>query len=343
MPETVLDQYTEAVAEYANTGMSILELPHRSHEFIAIVNECNSLVKDLCQLDDSYEIMWIQGGGRLQFCMVPMNFLGENDTAGYIDSGNWAAEAAEYAMHYGNIEIVATSRSTNYDCLPEVSNLSSNLKYLHLTTNNTIFGTQYHHLPDTDLPIIADMSSDIFGGRNDYNQCALFYAAVQKNIGTPGLALVVAKKNMLNKIVRSVPPMLNYKAHADQNSILHTANVSGQYVCLLMLRWMKEKGMAAITSENREKAKLVYQALDRSNLFIPHVQVHAHRSLMNVTFTAIDQDTENQFLTHCDRHNITGIKGHRSVGGFRVSLYNPIPLDWVETLVRVMEDFEKGI
>lgn len=341
MPDSVLAQYAAAVSNYNGMGMSILELPHRGKEFIDIIEECKQLVKQLCLLDDSYEVLWLQGGGRMQFCMVPMNFLGSDDTAGYIDSGYWAAEAIEYAIHYGGMHIIASSRDTNYNKLPLIPATPPTLKYLHLTTNNTIYGTQFHHIPDTTVPLIADMSSDILSCNRDYTQYGLFYAATQKNIGTAGLALVVVKKTMLDKVVRSLPPMLSYKANAEQNSILQTANVSATYCSLLMLRWIKEKGIDTIENENRQKAHLLYHAIDHSKVFIPHVQVHEHRSIMNICFTATNREVEQAFLTLCEQNNITGIKGHRAVGGLRVSLYNAIPLSFVETLVGLMKEFEK--
>ena len=307
------------------------------------MDECNALIRELCDLDNSFEVVWIQGGGRLQFGMVPMNFLGPDDTAAFADTGHWAAEAMEYAAHYGKTDNIASSRSTNYNCLPALPAVDANYKYLHITTNNTIYGTQWHHVPDVNLPLIADMSSDILGCARNYRRFDLFYAATQKNLGTPGLALVVVRRSMLEKTVRSLPPMFSYAAHAAQNSILQTANVSAQYATLLMLRWIKEMGIEHIINTNKEKARILYHALDNSNLFIPHVTQTAHRSTMNVCFTAKHPETEQAFLKLCDDNNIIGIKGHRSVGGFRVSLYNAVPLMHVEKLVQLMNEFEKDI
>ncbi len=341
LPGEVLQQASEAVLEYKNTGLSILELPHRGKEFVEIVAESNALVKELCGLDDNYDVLWLHGGGRLQFCMIPMNFLSDRDSGGYIDSGHWSAEALEYAMHYGDVQILASSKESNYSRLPDwPANIPDQLAYVHFTTNNTIFGTQWHHIPKTNVPLIADMSSDIFSRKHNYSNYAMFYAAVQKNLGTPGVALTVIRKDMLERITRSLPPMLDYKAQVKENSILNTANVFGVYTSQLMLRWIKAKGIDNIEKENRKKAELLYNAIDSSHIFSPHVKEKAHRSLMNVCFTANTQENEKAFLLLCEQNGITGIKGHRSVGGFRASLYNAVSFEAVETLVELMKEFE---
>jgi phosphoserine aminotransferase len=340
LPVEVLQEFADAVREYKHTGISILELPHRGKEFADIIKESDHLVKELCGLDDNYEVIWIHGGGRMQFCMIPMNFLAEGDAAGYIDSGHWAEEALEYATHYGDVQVLATSKESNYSHLPEwPATIPSQLSYVHFTTNNTIYGTQWHHVPRIGVPLIADMSSDIFSYRQDYSKYAMFYAAVQKNLGTPGIALAVIRRDMFGRIKRSLPGMLDYKALAKEHSILNTANVSGVYLSLLMLRWIKARGIDLIEKDNRKKAQLLYDAIDNSRVFKPHVTEHAHRSLMNVCFTASNEETERAFLALCAENNIIGIKGHRSVGGFRVSLYNPVTIEDVEKLTTIMKVF----
>lgn len=342
LPGEVLHDAAKAVREYKKTGLSILELSHRSKEFRDIVEESKSLVKELCALDDGYEVLWLHGGGRMQFCMIPMNFLSDGDSAGYIDSGHWAAEALEYATHYGDVQILASSKQSNYSHLPEwPTSVPKQLSYLHITTNNTVFGTQWHTIPKTKAPLIADMSSDIFSRKHDYTRYAAFYAAVQKNLGAAGIALVVIRKEMLQRIKRALPPMLDYREQAKENSILNTANVFGIYVSLLMLRWIKARGIDAIERDNKHKAQLLYNAIDNSRLFKPHVTEKAHRSMMNVCFTANTAETEKSFLELCEKNNITGIKGHRSVGGFRASLYNAVSVEDVERLVELMKGFEK--
>ncbi len=341
LPGEVLHEVAKATQKYKKTGMSILELPHRGQDFLDIIEESNQLVRELCGLDDNYEIVWLHGGGRMQFCMVPMNFLGDNQTAAYIDSGHWAAEAAEYSEYYGSTKIVASSKDDNYARLPEwPAKLSSKHAYLHITTNNTIYGTQWHHIPATSVPLIADMSSDIFSARRDYKQYSLFYATAQKNLGSAGVALVVIHKNLLKKTARPLPPLLSYKEQVKENSIVNTANVSGIYTSLLMLRWIKARGIDNIERENKQKADLLYSTIDSSTLFNARVTQQSHRSLMNVCFTAGAPETETAFLKLCEQNNITGLKGHRLTGGFRVSLYNAIPLDSVSQLVALMKDFE---
>jgi len=342
LPGEVLQQAAAAMLEYEDSGLSILELPHRGKEFVNIINESNSLVKELCELDDRYEVLWLQGGGRLQFCMIPMNFLAPGNAAGYIDSGHWSQEALEYATHYGDVQVLASSKQDNYSHLPHwPSGIPGQLSYIHFTTNNTIFGTQWHHIPATKLPLIADMSSDIFSRRHNYKNYSLFYAAVQKNLGTPGVALTVIRKDMLERITNSLPPMLDYRAQVKENSILNTANVVGVYISLLMLRWIKAKGIDNIERENRHKAEILYDAIDGSTIFTPHVKEKAHRSLMNVCFTANTPAFEKDFLEMCKANNITGIKGHRSVGGFRASLYNAVTIESVQVLVDLIKEFGK--
>ena len=338
LPPEVILEVSEAVKEYNNTGMSILELPHRSKEFLDIVEESKALVKELCGIGNDYEVLWMQGGARLQFCMIPMNFLWEGKTAGYAKSGHWADEAIEYACNYGTIEVIANSEYTRHDRLPPWPTMrGDNLKYVHYTTNNTVYGTQYKAPPTYNLPLIADMSSDILSMERDYTKYALFYAAAQKNLGTPGNALVVIHKDFMKTENGWTPPLLSYKAQVKENSILSTANVSGVYTSLLMLRWIKARGMRQIEQDNKHKAQLLYNAIDNNDIFLPYVKVKEDRSIMNVCFTMPDKEKEQAFLAQCAANNIIGINGHRRVGGFRISLYNAIPISDVETLVEVMK------
>ncbi|MBS1585149.1 MAG: 3-phosphoserine/phosphohydroxythreonine transaminase [Bacteroidetes bacterium] len=343
LPPEVFADASEAVLDYNGTGLSILEIGHRSKEFMAILEESKAIVKELCGINEDYEVLWLHGGGRLQFAMIPMNFLGDNDTAGYIDSGHWATEAAEYAMHYGGTNIVSTSREGNYAQLPAwPKRIDGNLAYLHYTTNNTIYGTQWHKIPDCNVPLVADMSSDIFSKQMDYSKCALFYAAAQKNIGPAGATLVVMRRDMAERIKRDLPPMLSYKAQIAQHSVLNTSPVFAIYTSLLMLRWTKARGIAAIEQENKEKAALLYREIDRNGLFEAVVKKETDRSTMNVCFRIKNEAQEKTFVSFCEKRNITGISGHRFVGGFRVSLYNAIRLEHVERLAEVMRAFESN-
>lgn len=343
LPPAVLQEAAAAVLDYNNTGLSILGIPHRGKLFDDILTESKALVKELCGLDDDYEILWLHGGGRLQFCMIPMNFLGETETAGYIDSGYWSSEAIGYAKHYGHVSLLASSRDVNYSHLPAwPANIPSDLAYLHITTNNTIYGTQWQNIPKTEVPLIADMSSDIFSRQRVYTNCAMFYAVAQKNIGPAGATLAVVRKDMLQHIKRKLPPMLSFAAHAEKNSVLNTPPVFAIYTSMLYLRWTKAKGIEAIERENTAKAALLYEEIGRNSLF--HTAVAAgDRSTMNVCFAAGNAQHEQGFINFCAQNGITGIEGHRSVGAFRVSMYNAISLQDVQYLVNVMQEFEQRI
>jgi phosphoserine aminotransferase len=344
LPQTVLQQAADAIMEYEDSGLSVLELPHRGKAFKAIIQECKDLVKELCNLDDSFEVLWLHGGGRLQFCMVPMNFLGENETAAYINTGHWSQDAIKYAGYYGNTQVVASSENQDFNVLPPWPQVIDNdYAYLHLTTNNTIYGTQWHTIPKTQVPLIADMSSDIFYCPRNYNQFDLIYAAAQKNCGIAGATLVIIKKEMLAKIKRQVPPMLNYQDQVRENSILNTSPVFAIYTSLLMLRWTKAQGLSQIGQQNKAKAALLYAELERNNAFTLRVMNPEYRSLMNVCFNGRDEVTEQRFALFCDENNITGIKGHRALGGFRVSLYNAVSLQMTEQLVAALQAFENSL
>lgn len=339
LPQEVLHEASGAIVNYDDTGLSILEIPHRGKYFDAILEESKVLVHELCGLTDDYEVLWLHGGGRLQFCMVPMNFL--DGAAGYIDSGHWANEAMSYAGYYGKVEVLTSSKEDNYRHLPEwPTEIPAHLSYLHFTTNNTIFGTQWPEIPKTDIPLIADMSSDIFSRRMDYSNCAMFYAVAQKNIGPAGVTLAVVRKDMLSRIKRTIPPMLDYAAHAGKGSVLNTPPVFAIYTSLLTLRWTKNRGIDVIGQENSTKATLLYEEINRNSLF--HTVIKPEdRSTMNACFAATHKEHERAFINFCEERNITGVEGHRSVGAFRASLYNAISLHDVQALVDAMQEFEQ--
>jgi phosphoserine aminotransferase len=336
LPQEVLAKAAEAVLEYNNTGLSILEIPHRGKHFEEILEESKALVKELCGIGDDYEVLWLQGGGRHQFAMVPMNFLGEKATAGYIDSGHWSADALKTAKHYGQVEVLASSRENNYTHLPPwPAAIDKNLSYVHLTTNNTIYGTQWPDIPECPVPLITDMSSDIFSVQRNYSRCALFYAVVQKNVGPAGATLVVVRKDMLGKTVRSLPDVFSYQGQAAANSLLNTPPVFAIYTSMLMLRWIAVKGIARIEAENRAKAQLLYDCIERHPAFYA-VAAPGSRSLMNVVFRSHHEEAEKALIARSKEANIEGIQGHRSVGGFRASLYNAVTLAEVQQLVDVI-------
>lgn len=342
LPASVLAEAAQAVLNYNHSGLSILEIPHRGTDlFPDILAESKSLVLSLANLSaDDYEVLWLQGGGRMQFAMIPMNFLPKGKQAAYIDSGHWAYEAQSYAAQIGSVLCLGSTRAIDYTSLPQIAPIPEDLAYVHLTTNNTIYGTQLQHLPQTSVPLIADMSSDIFAQQRDYSRFDMFYAVAQKNIGAAGVTLVVLKKKFLQQALSGLPPILDFKAHAEQLSVLNTPPVFNIYVSLLTLRWIAQKGLPLIDQENRTKAELLYQEIDRNTLLMPIV-ARADRSLMNVVFRTVSSQHETELLHFCQQRGIEGIAGHRSVGGFRVSLYNAITVAQTERLVSVLQAFEQ--
>ncbi len=300
LPQSVLEETAAAILDYNGSGISLLSIAHREKAFTDIIEEASALVLKLLDLDaDEYTVLWLQGGGRHQFAMVPMNFLGEGEHAGYIDSGHWAHDAMQAAEYYGEALSLASSAEDKYTHLPSwPESLPAGLKYIHVTTNNTIYGTQWPALPDSPVPLVADMSSDIFSMRRDYSRCALMYAVAQKNFGPAGVTLVVARRSMLESAVRPLPDALSYAAQMRAGSLLNTPPVGAIYTCLLMLRWMSAKGLDVIESENRQKAAMLYEAIDASQHF--HCPVMAgSRSMMNVVFTMKRKEDEAAFLKLC--------------------------------------------
>lgn len=339
LPATVLQQAAAATLDYNHTGLSILELPHRSKAFREILDEAGALVNELCGLNDDFEILWLQGGGRLQFAMVPANYLGNGRRAAYIDSGHWAGDAYETATLYGDAHIVSTGKESSYLSLPCFPESLQDFSYLHVTPNNTIYGTQWASLPQTRVPLVADLSSDIFSRQRDYRQFSLFYAVAQKNLGPAGVTLVAIRKDFLKAPVRSLPPYLNYAAHIAAGGILNTLPVAAIYTTLLYLRWLKEKTPEAQLLENSQKASLVYDAIDNSGYFRCPVPP-ADRSVMNVVFRADDPEREQAFLKQCNEAGLLGLEGHRSVGGFRASLYNAVSLSDAQRLADALTQFQ---
>lgn len=339
LPQSVKAEAAAAILDYAATGLSILEIPHRGPHFDAILDESKQLVRSLCGLDEDWEVLWLQGG-RLQFAMMPMNFLPEGKIAGYCVTGSWAEEAFQNAQILGAAEAVTSAKEEGYTHIPLLPHpLPKNLAYLHLTTNNTVEGTQWPELPDTaPVPLFADMSSDILSRARDYNRCSLFWAVVQKNLGAAGVTLVCMRKSLLESAKKDLPPMLSYAEHVEKKSVLNTAPVFAIYTALLMLRWTAARGIADIEEENKQKAAMLYEAIEGSPYF--HAPAtDAARSRMNVVFRGANKDIEQRFLQACEERGLMGLEGHRSAGGFRASLYNAIPLDAVKELVGVMDGF----
>jgi len=339
LPDEVLAEASLAIKEYKNSGMSILELPHRGSHFSEIMEEAKALSKSLLGLDDDYEILWLQGGGRLQFAMIPMNFLAENETAGYIDSGRWANDAMQTAKLYGNVKLITSSQKDDYTYIPTVKEIAEPLAFVHLTSNNTIYGTQFFEFPKTENPLVVDMSSELFSRKLNYRQFDLIYAVAQKNIGPAGVTFVAIKKSLLDLQKRQLPGILSYKEIAAKHSILNTPPVFAIYCSLLVLRWVNKLGLEKMEENNNAKAALLYHTIDESPIFHCNIEKNS-RSKMNVCFHSQSPEMDNRFIEYAKQNNITGIKGHRSVGGLRVALYNAVTLQAVEQLTQVIKGFK---
>ncbi len=341
LPEVVYEEAAKGVLNYNNSGLSILEIGHRTPAFESIMNEARSLVKELMNLDEDHEVLFLHGGSSTQFMQVPMNLLNEKETAAYADTGVWSSKAIKEAKLFGNVDVVCSSKEANFNFIPKDFAVPNDAKYFHITTNNTIYGTQWQSIPNVSMPIVADMCSDIFSRRLDFNSFGIIFASAQKNLGPAGVNIVVVNKNILGKVKRAIPTIMDYRNHIKEQSMLNTPPVFAVYVCILTLRWLKQLGgIDAIEKLNNKKADVLYNAIDTSSVFMP-TAAKEDRSKMNACFVIEDKNLEKKFLDLATEHNIYGIKGHRSVGGFRASMYNALPLSSVEYLVQVMMEFEE--
>ena len=341
LPQEVINQAAKAMINFDGMNLSILEISHRSKQFEAVMNKAVGLVKELLSLNDDYEVLFLTGGASSQFYFTAMNLLDDGETASYLDTGTWSTKAIVEAKRFGNIEVVASSKDKNFNYIPKNYLIPANSKYVHLTSNNTIYGTQLHQLPKTEVPIVCDMSSDIFSRPIDANKYGLIYCGAQKNMGPAGTTLVIVNKNMLGKVKRESPTMLNYETHIKKNSSFNTPPVYAIYVSMLTMQWVKDNGgLEAMAKRNQAKADLLYGEIDRNPLFVGSA-AKEDRSLMNVTFLLNDDSKNDAFLEACAAANCVGVKGHRSVGGFRASIYNAMPIESVQVLVDVMKNFEQ--
>ncbi len=339
LPKEVFEEASRAVIDFNNTGLSILEIGHRTPVFQAVMDEAVALVRELMQLSPDQEVLFLHGGASTQFFQVPMNLLDEKATAAYLDCGTWGTKAFKEAKLFGNAHLLGSSKDKNYTYIPKDYRVPADAVYCHITSNNTIEGTQQHTWPETRVPLVSDMSSDILSRQLDFSKFALIYAGAQKNIGAAGVNIVVVNKNVLGNVSRTIPSMLDYRQHIANGSMLNTPPVFAVYVCMLTLRWLKRRGgIAAIEPINQAKAALLYDALDRLPVFTPTVALE-DRSMMNVVWIMDDKQLEADFQALCKQEGMIGVKGHRSVGGFRASLYNAMPLSSVEALVQLMEHF----
>jgi phosphoserine aminotransferase len=339
LPQEVFKEASQAILNYNDTGLSILEIGHRTPIFQAVMDEARGLVKELMQLDDDHEVLFLHGGASTQFMQVPMNLLNEKETAAFADTDIWGAKAIKEAKLFGKVEVVCSSKESNYNFIPKDFAVPNDAKYFHITTNNTVFGTQWQKLPNVSIPMVADMSSDILSRQINYNSFDLIYAGAQKNVGAAGVNLVVVNKNILGKVKRAIPTMMDYRNHIKEGSMLNTPPVFAVYVCLLTLRWLKNMGgVPAMEKLNSEKAEMLYDEIDNNPLFTGTV-AKEDRSKMNVRFVINDNEREEEFLSFAKQNNIVGIKGHRTAGGFRASLYNALPISSVQFLVDVMKEY----
>lgn len=340
LPKEVFQLASEAIIDFNDTGLSILELGHRTPLFISVMEEARSLVRELMQLDNDHEVLFLHGGATTQFMQVPLNLLNENDIASYTETGTWSVKAIKEAKIFGHVEVAGSSKETNFTSIPRELTVSPTAAYLHITTNETIAGTQWFEIPyDCGVPLVADMSSDILSRQLDFNKFDIIYAGAQKNMGAAGVNLVVVNKNILGKAGRTIPTILDYRNHIKEESMLNTPPVFAVYVAMLTLKWLKEQGGVQVMEQrNNEKANLFYNTLDSLPLFKGPV-AKEDRSKMNAVFTLEDAAIEKEFLDLCHREGMVGIKGHRSVGGFRASMYNALAIDSVKALTDLMKDF----
>tara|TARA_B100000700_G_C14992244_1_gene831907 strand:+ start:665 stop:1750 length:1086 start_codon:yes stop_codon:yes gene_type:complete len=347
LPHTVIEKASKSVLNLNNTGLSILEISHRSKGFVDIINEARKLTKELLNIPNEYEVLFLQGGASLQFYMCALNIAQSSGTGGYIDTGTWSTKAIKEAKKVRKIIIAASSKEDAYTHIPKNVILNEKIDYLHFTSNNTIYGTQFHDFSklsdiakSTGAKLICDMSSDIFSKEFNLQSFDLIYAGAQKNIGPAGTTLVIIKKSILEER-NNLPTYLNYKTHIDKESMFNTPPVFSIYVAMLTLRWIKNLGgLSIIEKNNNKKAKIMYAEIDRNPLFSGIVNIE-DRSIMNATFSLNNKKLETRFDAMCHSAGISGIKGHRSVGGYRASMYNALSIDSVSVLIEVMKQLER--
>ncbi|WP_214483455.1 3-phosphoserine/phosphohydroxythreonine transaminase [Bacillus sp. SM2101] len=345
LPLEVLQIAQQELVNFQGTGMSVMELSHRSKEYDAVHEKAKTLLKQLLNISDEYEVLFLQGGASLQFTMIPMNLLSKNTVANYVLTGSWSEKALAEAKKIGHVHVSASSKENQYKHIPSINDLeiSDNAAYLHVTSNNTIYGTQWSEYPQlNNVELIADMSSDILSHEINVEQFSMIYAGAQKNLGPSGVTVVILKKELLTNSTNELPTMLNYRTHADKNSLYNTPPTFAIYTLSLVLEWLANSGgVKGIERVNNEKASLLYSCIDDSNGFYkPHAKMDS-RSKMNVTFTLPSEELTKKFLVEAKEKGFIGLSGHRSVGGCRASIYNAVPLEACETLAYFMNDFYK--
>ena len=336
LPQEVIQNCSDAILNFAGTNLSLIEVSHRSKEFVAVMDEARSLVKKIMKLGDDYEVMYLQGGASMQFVMTAMNLL--ETKAAYTKTGTWAKNAIKEAQAFGKVDVLGSSEDKKFSYIPKDFVISEDYDYFHCTSNNTISGTQMQAFPACPTSLVCDMSSDIFSRDLDFSQFDLIYAGAQKNMGPAGTTLVVVKKSILGKVSRHIPTILTYQTHIEKESMFNTPSVFAVYGCLQTLKWIDKQGLSHIEKINTDKANLLYNAIDGNDSF-EGTTATEDRSKMNVTFVLKDDTKNAAFLDACAEAKINGIKGHRSVGGFRASMYNALGLESVQALVDVMNKF----
>ena len=340
LPQEVMKKAADAVVEFNGLGLSLIEISHRSKDFIAVMEKAQSLALELLGLEGKgYKALFLQGGASLQFLNVAYNLL--NKKAAYLNTGAWSAKAIKEAKLFGEVVEVASSKDANFNYIPKGYEIPNDADYFHFTSNNTIFGTQIKEIPDTNVTLVSDMSSDIFSRQLDFSKFGIIYAGAQKNMGAAGTTLVVVKEDILGKVERTIPSMLDYSIHAEKDSMFNTPPVFAVYVAMLTMQWLKDNGgIAAIEKKNEEKASALYAEIDRNPLFKGFATVE-DRSLMNVTFNLVDESHKELFDQLAKEAGLNNINGHRSVGGYRASIYNALPLESVNALIKTMQELEK--
>jgi phosphoserine aminotransferase len=340
LPQEVIQEASQAVLDFNNTGLSILEISHRSKDFVAVMEDARQLALELLGLEGKgYKALFLQGGASLEFLMVAYNLLEKK--AAYLNTGTWSAKAIKEARLFGEVNVVASSEDKKFNYIPKGYMIPTDVDYFHCTSNNTIFGTQMKVFPSTPKPMVCDMSSDIFSRELDFSKFDLIYAGAQKNMGPAGTTLVIVKEDLLGKVTRQIPSMLDYKVHIEKDSMFNTPAVYPVYVSYLTLKWLKAQGgIKAIEEKNEKKAALLYSEIDINPLFKGYTATE-DRSIMNATFNLTDESLKEDFDTMLKEAGINGLNGHRSVGGYRASMYNALPLESVQVLVDVMSDLER--
>lgn len=341
LPKVAIENTAKAILDFNGIGMSILEISHRSKDFQAVIDEAVSLFKEIMNIPEGYQVLFLGGGASLQFCMVPFNLL--NKKAAYLETGVWAKKAIKEAKLFGEVNVVASSAEKNFTYIPKNFTIPADADYFHITTNNTIYGTEIRYDMDSPVNLIADMSSDIMSRPVDVSKYAMIYGGAQKNLGPAGVTFVIVREDILGKVERQIPTMLDYRTHIKEGSMFNTPPVLPIFTVMETLRWIKSiGGIKVIEKMNIDKANLLYNAIDNSKMFVGTTEKDS-RSLMNICFVMKEQykDKEDAFMEYAKQHGMVGIKGHRSVGGFRASTYNALPIESVQALVDCMKDFEK--